>query len=93
MDRTVLFRVTKDGIPTYGPYTTVAVARNVASHQHGGYWRGSNRQIVRKYSRNGNDRTMVSEFEIKIQIQQAVLKPLDSGSLMLAIEWVDYNGE
>lgn len=78
-----LFRVTRDGVKTYGPYDTLYMARNVASQCYGGYWNGKNSDMR-------PNRWDLSIFH-KIQIQKLtpVLKPLEGGSLRLDLEWVD----
>lgn len=84
-----LFRVTKNGVKTYGPYDTLYMARNVASQRYGGYWAGRNGQIIRKYGNGPEGRAVVSILDIKIQKLTPVLKPLEGGSLQLDLEWVD----
>lgn len=78
-----LFRVTRSGIAMYGPYDTLAVARNVASQMFGGWWQGKNHSM-----RNGVWNGPTNQ-RIQIQKLTPVLKPLGNGSLQLDVEWVD----
>lgn len=72
-----LFRFIVNGFaPNYGPYTTLYMARNVASQIYGGWWSG----------RNTNNCT---KGRVIIQKLTPVLKPLEGGSLQLDLEWVD----
>lgn len=84
-----LFRVTKNGVKTYGPYDTLYIARNVASQRYGAWWQGINRQTIKTYGSGPEGRTVVSSFEVTIQKLTPVLKPLEGGSLQLDMEWVD----
>lgn len=76
----------------YGPYSHIATARNVASGQFGGYWRGKNSDTVKRTRYDYVSKSHVSYVEfLKIQKLTPVLKPFENGfpALILALEWVD----
>lgn len=92
------YRIVRDGGQAgwndtgYGPYSSLAVARNVASQQFGGYWRGVNSvtKAEKIYNHVTNERGIV-QVTYKIQKLTAVLKPFKEGfpALLLGLDWVD----
>ena len=72
-----LFRVARRGFndTVYGPYDQLCTARTVRTQQYGSGWNNANGYR--------------GEIAYAIQKLTPVLKPLDNGSLQLAMEWVN----